>query len=368
MASIEAYDIKSGRRYRVRYLKPDGRPTDRKGFKTKREAELFKASVAVSKSRGEFIEASAARVTVGELGALHLANQTHLKPSSLRVIQLAWSTHVAPRWSGVPVGNVRHSDIQSWVTELTTRRGATTVIRAHGVLSKILETAVKDRRLASNPALGMNLPRKTTKAHTYLTHEQVHRVAELSGEHRTLVLLLAYSGLRWGEAAGLRVRDLELLRRRVNVNVNAVEVGGVIVEGTPKTHKRRSVPLVDFLLDPLSRMCIDKGPDDLVFSDKRGQHLRRPRVSTQSRSWFKNALAGAGVEGMTIHDLRHTSASLAISANGNVKVVQRMLGHAQASMTLDTYADLFDSDLEAVADGLSAAARAATMGDKWATG
>jgi len=152
------------------------------------------------------------------------------------------------------------------------------------------------------------------------------------------------------------------------VNVNAVEVGGVIVEGTPKTHKRRSVPLVDFLLDPLSRMCIDKGPDDLVFSDKRGQHLRRPRVSTQSRSWFKNALAGAGVEGMTIHDLRHTSASLAISANGNVKVVQRMLGHAQASMTLDTYADLFDSDLEAVADGLSAAARAATMGDKWATG
>lgn len=58
---------------------------------------------------------------------------------------------------------------------------------------------------------------------------------------------------------------------------------------------------------------------------------------------------------MTPHDLRHTAASLAVSAGANVKAVQRMLGHASAAMTLDTYADLFDDDLDAVAVGLDEA-------------
>ena len=60
---------------------------------------------------------------------------------------------------------------------------------------------------------------------------------------------------------------------------------------------------------------------------------------------------------MTVHDLRHTAASLAVSAGANVKAVQRMLGHASAAMTLDVYADLFDDDLDAVAQALDTAAR-----------
>jgi integrase len=65
------------------------------------------------------------------------------------------------------------------------------------------------------------------------------------------------------------------------------------------------------------------------------------------------------VPGLTPHELRHTAASLAVSAGANVKAVQAMLGHAKASMTLDVYADLFDDDLEAVADRLDAIAQAA---------
>ncbi len=66
---------------------------------------------------------------------------------------------------------------------------------------------------------------------------------------------------------------------------------------------------------------------------------------------------------MAPHDLRHTAASLAISAGANVKAVQRMLGHASAAMTLDTYADLFDDDLDNVADALDRAAESAGIGD-----
>ncbi|WP_410720419.1 tyrosine-type recombinase/integrase, partial [Brevibacillus sp. SIMBA_076] len=86
-----------------------------------------------------------------------------------------------------------------------------------------------------------------------------------------------------------------------------------------------------------------------MFSDRFCGFLRRPSASNNKRSWFLTALAGAGLERLTPHDLRHTAASLAVSSGANVKAVQRMLGHKSAAMTLDTYADLFDDDLDAVA-------------------
>ncbi|WP_338014672.1 tyrosine-type recombinase/integrase [Agromyces mariniharenae] len=98
----------------------------------------------------------------------------------------------------------------------------------------------------------------------------------------------------------------------------------------------------------------------MLFSDRSGGHLTTPTV--RANSWFDQALDGAGLERMTIHDLRHTAASLAVSAGANVKAVQRMLGHASAAMTLDTYSDLFDDDLDAVAVRLDeAAARAGVL-------
>ncbi len=365
MGSVETYDSAQGKRYRVRYRKPDRTQTRKNGFKTKREAEQFLRTVEVSIDRGEFINATDARATVGELGPLWLATQTHLKPSSYRPIDIALRLYVTPRWATWSVSDIRHSDVQAWVSELTALKSATTVLRAYGVLAGILDVAVKDRRILTNPARGVNLPRKLKKEHRYLTHQQVQDLAGHSGEHGTLVLVLAYTGLRWGEAIGLRVRDLDMLRRRINVSVNAVEVGGAIEVGTPKTHKRRSVAFPAFLADYLAAQCDGKQRNDLVFADEHGEHLRRTRVSGGSRSWFKTALAESGLESMTLHDLRHTAASLAISAGANVKAVQRMLGHASAAMTLDTYADLFDEDLDAVAVALnhaSSAARVSKMG------
>ena len=104
--------------------------------------------------------------------------------------------------------------------------GPTTVIRAYGVLAGILDDAVKSRRLASNPARGVeNLPRRHGKRHVYLSAEDVGRLADESEQHRALVLVLAYCGIRWGEAAALRVRDVEFLRLRLSVSQNAVQIG-----------------------------------------------------------------------------------------------------------------------------------------------
>jgi len=296
-------------------------------------------------------------------GAEWLAHQSHLKPSSLRPVESAWRNHVEPRWGRRRVTEIRHSEVQTWVTELTSKRGASTILRAYGVLAGILDVAVKDRRLVRDQARGVNLPRKKRREHVYLDHDQVSALAEACGERGPLVLILAYCGLRWGEAVGLRVKDLDMLRRRINVTVNAVEVGSRIEVGTPKSHKRRSVPFPASLAGPLAVSCVGKGRDDLVFGTGADAHARR---SQNEHGWFPVAVAAAGLPRLTPHDLRHTTASLAVRSGANMKALQRMLGHASAAMTLDVYADLSDDDLDAVAarrdDGLART----VVGKMWA--
>ncbi|VXC38858.1 Site-specific integrase [Arthrobacter sp. 9AX] len=376
MATIEPYETTAGKRYRVRYRKPDRTQTDKRGFKTKRDAELFLASVEVSKARGEFIDATAAKALIGPLGAEWLARQTHLKPSAYRPVESAWRNHVLPRWGQVAVADVRKTAVQQWVSEMTQGdatatpprkpKGATLVIRAYGVLAAVLDDAVSDRRTMSNPARGISLPRKVKKPHVYLSHEQVHTLAAAS-KYPTLVLVLAYCGLRWGEATGLRVKHLDMLRRRFLIEENAVQVGSVIEVGTPKNHKKRTVPFPRFLGEQLARQCEGKGREDLVFPGENGHHLRLARVHEDNMSWFAGAVKRSGVPRITPHDLRHSAASFAVSAGANVKAVQKMLGHSSAAMTLDVYADLFDGDLDAVSDALDHAVSAANVGKMWAS-
>lgn len=364
MGSIESYVTKAGKRYRVRYRKPDHSQAAKRGFVTKKAAELYLAENEVSKARGEWIDASEARVTVFTLGKAWLASQTHLKASSLRPVEIAWRLYVEPFWGRVSIGDVRHSDVQAWVSSLTigststAGKGPTTVLRAYGVLAAILDAAVKDRRLLSNPARGVTLPRKTGKARVYLSHDQVQLLADHAGKHSTLVLLLAYTGLRWGEATGLRIKHLDVARKRVRVQENAVNVGGRVIVGTPKSHEARSVPFPAFLTDSLALQCIGKSHGALIF----GNGLVHQAHPDGRRGWFVSAVAKAQLVDetfprVTIHDLRHTAASLAVSSGANVKAVQRMLGHASAAMTLDTYADLFEDDLDAVSEALDKAKR-----------
>jgi len=369
MGSVEPYATAAGRRYRVRYRTPDRKSREKAGFKVKRDAELYLASVEVKKATGEFIDVSAGKVTVRTLGAVWLASQTHLKPSALRVIETAWRVHVEPAWGDKAISELRHTEIQSWLSRMTTggpRKplSGAVVIRNYGVLAAILDNAVKDRLLPSNPARGVTLPRKAKKVRRYLTHEEVWKVATAAGEYSTLVLLLAYTGLRWGEVTALRVKHLDALRRRLTVAENAVALGSVIHVGTPKSHEARVVPYPQFLSEPIARLAEGKTRDMLILGDG-VNHLKRPKTSSGQTSWFIRALAEAGVEPLTVHDLRHTAASLAISAGANVKALQRMLGHASAAMTLDTYADLFSDDLDAVSDALDTAVQRAVVGDRW---
>ena len=355
MAVVAAYETKQGKRYRVRYRTPDDRQTDKRGFRTKREAERFANTVEVAKMRGEYVNPSDARRTVDDLGLPGWHRQKgHLKPSGYVVMETAWRVRVKPRWGHVAIGDIKPTAVQAWLAELgqgtedTKAIEPATIKRAHYVLAQVLSDAVTDNLIPKNPAAALKLPKTSRKKPVYLDHRQVDALATAAGDEcGTLVLLLAYTGLRWGEAVGLRVADLDLLRKRVLVSENAVQSGTGIHVGTPKSHKRRAVPVPGFLIAMLARQCENKSRAQLVFGD--GEHLRRPHPVS---GWFAKAVAASGVPRVTPHDLRHTAASLAISAGANVKAVQRMLGHASAAMTLDVYADLFDDDLTVVAEKL----------------
>jgi integrase len=338
-----------------RYRTPDHRQTDKRGFTTKRDAEIFANKVEVSKMTGEYIGASVGRVTVAALGpAWLLRQQGHMKPSGFRSYDSAWRIHVAPRWDARRIADIRYSEVQAWVSELSGKRGAAVVQTAYSVLARILDDAVRDRLLASNPARGVKLPKRPPRRNVYLTTAQLDLLAVESGHYRSLVLLLGVGGLRWGEAAALRVRDMDYLRRRVELHRNAVMVNSTVIVGTLKSNRNRSVALPAFVIAALAETANGKGRDDLLWSTHAGGYLGPPSTTV---AWLSGAVARCQKADptfprVTAHALRHTAASLAISAGANPKVVQRMLGHASAAMTLDVYADLFESDLDSVAENV----------------
>jgi integrase len=373
MASIEKR-IRDGRAsWRAHYRTPSGAQRN-KSFARKIDAERFLASIESSKVTGTYVDPALAKVTVGQWAQRWLDGQAHLKPTTRSRYKGILRKHIHPRWDRVRLANVSHGDVQAWVTELAKAHSPATVQKIHRVLSLVLDMAVKDGRLARNVANGVNLPRVSKHEHRYLTHEQVDDLANETGypagsnkhaaydtraneTYRLVVLFLAYTGVRFGEMAALRVARLDLRRNRAVIVESVTPVQGQgLVWGSTKTHQRREVPIPRFLAAELARHLEGKSPDYLVFAGIRnGQPLR---VST-FRTAFGAAARTIGVPDLHPHQLRHTAASLAIASGADVKVVQQMLGHSSATMTLDTYGHLFEDRLDEVGDAMDRAREAA---------
>lgn len=276
--------------------------------------------------------------------------------------QHTWRAHVEGRWGDVQVTKVQPPDVKAWLADLTeANKGVPTIENALGVLRLVLSDAVSDKRLIHNPCDGAKAPRrlpvKKRRKDCYLTHRQVDTLAEACGSYAPVVRFLSYTGLRWGEMAALTVGALDFSRRRLDIDRTVSEADGRLIWKAPKDYERRSVPFPDFIADELSTLTAGKGGDDLLFTSREGGVLRvshwRPRVFNPARDSLKD------FPKVTPHDLRHTAASLVVSAGGNVLALARMLGHEDPSVTLRVYADLFDSDLDALPVVLTKARTAA---------
>ena len=169
--------------------------------------------------------------------------------------------------------------------------------------------------------------------------------------------------------AALKIGRLDMTRRRIDVAEAVSPARGQLVWSTPKSHSSRSVAFPAFLAESLTARSAGRPRNELLFVGPDGGVLRSGNFR---RRQFAAAVAlmqerDPSFPYVTPHDLRHTAASLAVSAGANVKAVQRMLGHASAAMTLDVYADLFDDDLDAVAVALDHIVADSNVGKMWAS-
>lgn len=372
MASIEKRSRGDRTRWYVRYRDPSGEQRT-KTFDRRIDAERYIITIESAKLTGSYVDPARSRITAGEWADRWVAGQAHLKPTTRERYAGIVRKHIIPRWGTTRLADITHADVQSWVTRVARDVEPATVRKIHRVLSLILTLAVKDGRLVRNPAADINLPRPRAAEQRYLTHEQVHDLARAAGrqtnpskhrrldeqdcgQYRLIVLFLAYTGVRFGEMAALRVRRVDFLRRRATIAESVALVGAQQVWGTPKGHERREVPIPRFLVDQLAEHVQGKAPDDLVFAGVRAGGALRGHVFR--RAGFDRAAEEIGIPGLRPHELRHTAASLAIAAGADVKVVQKMLGHKSATMTLDQYGHLFEDRLDDVADRMDAAASA----------
>jgi integrase len=346
----------------ARYVDDSGRERT-KAFTRKVDAQGWLNRQISDQVTGTWTDPALSGITFGVMAERWLGTKATRSAKTVAGYRSLLDTVVLPRWRDVQLRDVRFDELQVWITGLSVRGSvrfdgkglsASRVRQAHQVVGAVLRFAVKARHLAVNPAEGVELPRLPESEQRYLTHEQLHRVAVASGRLRTLVLVLGYCGLRFGEAASLRVADVDVQARRIRVrrSITYVQKTG-LVEGPTKNHTSRTVPVPVFVARLLATEIADRDGDALVFESARGGGYL---TLGQARYAFAKAARAVEINGVRLHDLRHTCASLAISAGGNVKVVQKLLGHKTATLTLDRYGHLFPDDLDAVADAFDAAA------------
>jgi integrase len=358
-----------GSRWRARYVDDDGRE-HAKGFGRKSDAQNWINGQVSDQVTGTWTDPAKSAVTFGMIAERWVSTKAARAPKTVAGYRSLLETIVLPRWRDVALRDVRYDDLQVWISELSAGGSvrfegkglsASRVRQTHQLVGAVLKFAVRAKHLPANPADGVELPRLPETEQKYLTHEQLHRVAMASGRLRTLVLVLGYCGLRFGEAAALQVGDVDTEARRIRVrrSVTYVRKTG-LVEGGTKNHTSRTVPVPAFVARMLETEVADRAADQLVFFSSRGGGYL---TLGQARYAFQKATAAVdGCDGVRLHDLRHTCASLAISAGCNIKVVQKLLGHKTAVLTLDRYGHLFPDDLDAVAAAFDSAAVATADG------
>jgi len=299
-------------RFEVRYRAPDGQERSRR-FATRRDAQAFIDRVGVDRQNGTWRDPRASRILLGDWVDAWQPTVVGLRPSSLARDDTYLRTHVVPRFGAMPIGAITPLEVRAWVSDLTASGLApATVHKAYQTLSKVMRAAVDSDLLAQTPCRRIPLPKVERHEMRFLDPDEINRLADAMAErYRALVIFDAFCGLRLSELAGLRRRSIDLSTGRVRVCENAVEVRGHVEWGRPKTSAGvRTVPMPSTVAQAVERHLatfVGPGPADLFFPGADGGVLRAG--SFRSRYWTP-AIRKAGLDGLRIHDLRHTAVAL----------------------------------------------------------
>jgi integrase len=349
---------KNGKTHRIRDLVNGQKVTLAKGYATKTAANEAMVLLRADELRGEALVPRGGEMTLDAwLDEWLPGYEVSIRTASARSELSRIEYHIRPLLGHVPIGDIDHLTVQRWVLDILRGRGRVpagkrgrrplqpkTVRNCHGLLYGIMQAAVHAKLIRGNPCLETKLPEVEPHEMRFLTEPEAVRLLAATPAHwRPLVLLLLSTGLRWSEAIGLRPKNVDLLARppRVTVVEQLQELpgSGEMVFGPPKTREsRRTVTLAGKVTTALAGLVlVDRNAT--IFTAPKGGYVRTRNFR---RTWLV-ACKRAGLEGLRIHDLRHTHAAWLISDGKPLTGIQRRLGHSSIAITSDLYGHLLPS-------------------------
>ena len=347
-------------RWQARYQDLDGlRRAAPLTFASRVDAERWLSNTERDLLDRKWIDPDGGTVLLDQWAPRWLKSRVDLKPTTQASYESLMRNHIIPAFGRRQIARIRPTDVQEWVAHLSNEgRSSSQVRQLSNLLGVMLKSAVADGLIPNNPCESVRLPRARHREVNFFTAAQIEDLAAaIRSPYHVLIYVLAYGGLRYGEASALRRNDSELARGRLRIDESLAEVNGHLHFGTTKTHQTRFVTLPPFLCELVARHLDERvglEPEALVFTSPQGQPLRYGAF--YRRSWLP-ALRAAGLPPSGMHSLRHTCASLLIAHGAPIKAVQAQLGHQSAELTLDRYGHLYPDQMDILAERLEEARR-----------
>jgi integrase len=328
--------LQSGR-FQARYPEPDSgdlTPAP-ETFATKSAADRWLAKKRTELDAGTAVDDRGGNRPLKEWWPQYWRSLQLKKARTRANYDAAWRLRVAPRFGSTPVRRIKPGQVDDWIADMLERgTSASKVIESACVLKRVLDLAVRDRVIAVNPCAqrSTTFPKRPETERPVLAPVEVEKLASVMQHERerVLVRLLAYCGLRIGEALALEHGDVDLRRKLLRVSRSVEDTTGKIIVGPTKTYATRDITLPDALVVQLGSVV----SDGLVFPNRNGGYRR---YRNWRRDVWDKACAASGVIALP-HDLRATCASLLIDAGASPKDVQKHLGHEDITTTLRLYA------------------------------
>jgi integrase len=349
--------------WRARYRDEAGREHS-KHFRRRVDAQRWLDEVTTAVVTGHYVDPKAGRVTFKSFYADWSQRQLW---QSTTVTAMSLAARSVP-FADLPLNKVRKSHLEQWVKRMQSAGLQPGTIRTRfRNVARVFRAAVDDRVIPTDPCKGVSLPamRRAEAAMQLPTAQQVGDLLQAADESFQAFLgLCAFAGLRLGEAAAVQVGDIDFLRRTLKVSRQVQRGGGPNVEiRAPKYGSERTVFLPDGLLAMLADLIARRGIAGTAWLFV-GEGDNPPHQNTVGHRW-RQTCKRAGIAVITMHDLRHFYASGLIASGCDVVTVQRALGHAKATTTLNTYAHLWptaeDRTRAAAADLMASAAVADSL-------
>ena len=293
--------------------------------------------------------------TVADIIAHHLDHLTGVDEGTLRRYRTIHADHLEPHFSTIAASELTRDDIARWVNEARLLSGKVpapkTLRNWHALLSDALSGAVERGVIEANVAKGVRLPRpdEAGEEMVFLTYDEFGTLVEHTPEKwQALVILLAMTGIRFGEATALTVGALNRAGHSARIHTAWKQSGK---QGAPKSKKsRRTVAVQDAVFDALEPHLAGREPHELVFTAARGGRVRNGNFYNQVWKPLMDSVEPTIHKRPRIHDLRHTYAAWAIDKGHPLPYIQRQMGHETIQTTVDTYGHLVRTDRDPLLD------------------